>query len=321
MYAPPASPGAYAAAALNAGLSAAHQEQLVANHKEEQVSYTKYLRAQEAGKELILYGMGDDALAPLKKQYINFGDATVHSMIKHLRNKTAIRMTTSQKYDYKIKGYRKAWDPIMSITAYFTSLNRFQISLNDQGILTSVEEKIMAAGDCMWESEMFTDDQMVAWENKPTADQTWDNLQTYFMEKWLERHQYLAATAKQLHFKEAALAAQEQASAEKEGETQAMIFVLLQDQHKSQLEVMAAGNKAMMDAMMEHMNAILGNGGGRTSKRNKETSPPAANANRGGIKKQKRSSARKSFAPNATCSCSTNPTDATSWKPTRTSNG
>jgi hypothetical protein len=38
------------------------------------VSYTKYLGAQEAGKELILYGMGDDALAPLKKQYINFGE-------------------------------------------------------------------------------------------------------------------------------------------------------------------------------------------------------------------------------------------------------
>ncbi len=34
-YAPPANPGAYAVAALNAGISAAHQEQLVANHKEE----------------------------------------------------------------------------------------------------------------------------------------------------------------------------------------------------------------------------------------------------------------------------------------------
>jgi hypothetical protein len=48
------------------------------NHKEEQVSYTKYLRVQGAGKELILYSVGDDALAPLKKQYINFGDATIH---------------------------------------------------------------------------------------------------------------------------------------------------------------------------------------------------------------------------------------------------
>ncbi len=46
-----------------------------------------------------------------------------------------------------------------------------------------------------------------------------------------ERHQYSAATAKKLCFKEAALAAQEQASAEEKGEMQAMMFALLQGQH------------------------------------------------------------------------------------------
>ena len=42
-------------------------------------------------------------------------------MIKHLREKTAIKMTTSQKYDYKTEGYKKPWDPTMSITAYYPS--------------------------------------------------------------------------------------------------------------------------------------------------------------------------------------------------------
>jgi hypothetical protein len=42
-YASLANPGAYDTAALGAGNSAAQQEQLVANHKEVQVSYTKYL--------------------------------------------------------------------------------------------------------------------------------------------------------------------------------------------------------------------------------------------------------------------------------------
>jgi hypothetical protein len=37
-----------------------------------------------------------------------------------------------------------------------------------------------------WEREMFTEDQMVAWENKTAAQQTWQNLQDYFTEKWLE---------------------------------------------------------------------------------------------------------------------------------------
>jgi hypothetical protein len=46
----------------------------------------------------------------------------------------------------------------MSITAYFTGLDRFQISLTDRGILTRVEEKTMAAGAQMWESKMFMED-------------------------------------------------------------------------------------------------------------------------------------------------------------------
>jgi hypothetical protein len=87
---------------------------------------------------------------------------------------------------------------------------------------------------------------VVAWENRPAVDQTWTNLQTYFMEKWLERRQYSAARTKQSCFKEAALAAQEQAAATEEGEMQAMMFALLQEQHQSQLEVMAMANKATM---------------------------------------------------------------------------
>ena len=75
----------------------------------------------------------------------------------------------------------------MSITTYFTDLNKFQISLADHGISTSIRKKVMAAGARMWESEMLTEDQMVAWENRPAIDQKWTNLQTYFMEKWLER--------------------------------------------------------------------------------------------------------------------------------------
>jgi hypothetical protein len=94
-------------------------------HKETQTAYTKYLVAQEAGKELLLYGVGDDALVPLKKQYINFGNATIHSMILHPREKMAIKMITSQKFKYKAEGYEKQWDPTTSITAYFTGLDKF----------------------------------------------------------------------------------------------------------------------------------------------------------------------------------------------------
>jgi hypothetical protein len=80
---------------------------------------------RKQGRNFFLYGVGDDALAPLKKQYINFGDATIHSIILHLREKTAIKMTISQQFEYKAEGYGKQWDPMTSITAYFTGLDKF----------------------------------------------------------------------------------------------------------------------------------------------------------------------------------------------------
>jgi hypothetical protein len=149
--------------------------------------YTEYLSTQEAGKELLLYGIGDDALVPLKKQNINFGDATIHSMKQHLREKTAIKINNSQKFEYMSEGYGKQCNLTTSIMAYFTGLDKFRTSLADRGTATSIKEMMIAAGARMWESKMFTEDQMVGWENKTAAQQTWQNLQDNFTEKWLEQ--------------------------------------------------------------------------------------------------------------------------------------
>ena len=104
----------------------------MAQHKIKQKSYRDYLSVEEAGKELILDAVSDDAVAPLKKQFIGFGDTTVLQMIDHLRLKTAIRMTTAQKFEYKTNGYNTPWDPTTSITVYFTQLDRFRVSLGDR---------------------------------------------------------------------------------------------------------------------------------------------------------------------------------------------
>jgi hypothetical protein len=156
----PADPGTYSMQALAVGN--APQEHYVAEHKILKKSYNEYLGIKEVGKDLILYVAGNNALALLKKQYIGFGNSTVLSMIDHVHQKTAIKMTTAQKHKYKATGYNNPWDLTTSITAYFTQLDRFQVSLGDCGIATSDAEKMMAAGAQMWQREMFTEDQMVA---------------------------------------------------------------------------------------------------------------------------------------------------------------
>ncbi len=109
----------------------------------------------------------------------------------------------------------------------------------------------------MWQFEMFTEEQMVVWENRGAMVQMWAALQTYFTERWLERKQYSSMTANQSQFKEAALLAQETAAAGEEGETQALLFAMLQDQHAKQIVQMEATNKTNMDTMMEQMNALV----------------------------------------------------------------
>jgi hypothetical protein len=228
--------------------------------------YNHYLGGKEAGKVLILYAAGDDALALLKMKCNGLRDSTVLSMINHLRLKTAIKMTTVQKHKYKTTGYKIPWDPTTSITGYFTQLNWFQVSLGNCGIATCNTEKTMVAEVQIWQSKMLTEDQMVMWENKTAAQQTWAELQTYFTKKWLERKQYSTTRAKQSHFKcfkEAALLAQETAAAEDKGELQVMVFAMLQERQDRQIAAMTATNKANMDTMMERMNALVTGGGGR----------------------------------------------------------
>jgi hypothetical protein len=64
----PADPGMHSMQALAIGNAAALREQYVAEHKILMKSYSDYLGVKEAGKDLILYAAGNDALALLKKQ-------------------------------------------------------------------------------------------------------------------------------------------------------------------------------------------------------------------------------------------------------------
>ncbi len=115
--------------------------------------------------------MGDNARAPLKKQYIGFEDENVLGMINHSCTKTAIKMTTAQKHKYRMTGYyNNEWDLRTSITVYFMQLNRFQVSLKDCGIAMSNKKKVMTTGVQMGTSKMFIEEHMLAWENKPAID-------------------------------------------------------------------------------------------------------------------------------------------------------
>ena len=59
-----------------------------------------------------------------------------------------------------------------------------------------------------------------------------------------------------------------------------MMFALLQEQHRVQLEAMVTENQKSMDAMFERMNAIV-TGNSRGGPTDKENIPPVGNVNLG----------------------------------------
>ncbi len=139
--------------------------------------------------------------------------------------------------------------------------------------------------------------------------QTWAALQTYFTEKWLERKQLRhhgkaipiqGSSASQ--FKEAALQAQEAAAAKEEGETQAMLFAMLQDQHTKQITQTEATNKANMEAMMDKMNALVASNATRqTHQLDKENTPLSGNVKPPGGERVKKPRKKKTLCPNCKC--------------------
>ena len=71
----------------------------------------------------------------------------------------------------KTQGYAKPWDTSKNIITCFKELENFREKLEAIGITTSIAEMATAAVAQMYNSNHFTEEQMIAWENKPYANQ------------------------------------------------------------------------------------------------------------------------------------------------------
>ncbi len=95
--------------------------------------YTKYLGKQEAGKELLLYdGVGNDALAPLKKQYINLA-----------------MQPSTQWYSTSVRRRQSRWPPSRSLSTRLRDIGSSKIQQQASrpilAALTSFEPPLLTA--------------------------------------------------------------------------------------------------------------------------------------------------------------------------------
>ena len=177
VYAAPTDHGAYNNNSGN-NMNATQRVQEEAEHRRKNVRYEVYLGVAEACRNLIIYAVGDSAVAPLKERYVKYGRRLPQAIMKHLRDKSCVKMTTMEKDTFKRSKYLTKWDTTECITNYWKHLDELTTKLEERNIATSDEEKVMAAVSRMWELESFTDKNLIKWGKKEAADQTWANVKT-----------------------------------------------------------------------------------------------------------------------------------------------
>ena len=118
VYADPTDQGAYYPYA-GKNTNAAQREQEEAEHKRKILSYEVYLRIAEACRNLIIYAVGDGAVAPLKERDVKYGRFSPEEMMKHLREKLCVKVKTMEEDTLKKSKYITNWDTTECITNYW----------------------------------------------------------------------------------------------------------------------------------------------------------------------------------------------------------
>jgi hypothetical protein len=253
------------------------RKQQEAEHTVKRNSQAEYIAIDATLKQLILHPMGEDILAHLQERYMRFGLSTTKAMIKHLRVEMAVKMTTLDKTTYENEGYVRPWDPTTNISTYFKHINNFAHLLKEHKIDGHNDTKKMhVAMLMMWSIGVFTEDQMVNWEDKAEGDKTWATAQAYFTTKWQSRQAFtMSMNKKGLRFHDQSLGAISEEEVA-EGEDAAMLLALMQESHCSQVDQMRNSNKLAMELMMktmtEQMNMMIAS--------MKEKVPPANTRNK-----------------------------------------
>ena len=294
-YEPPEELEEYDAAAVTA--TVAQRAVIKAQHKRKYESLLTFTGVSVGAKELIIYAVGEEAVIALKARFIKYAKITPQQMIKHLRDKTCIKMTTLEKDRFKRQGYEAQWDVTKNIVLYWKALDQHTIRLASRGITTSDDEKVTAAVARMWESGFYTEEKLIEWEKKDDEEQTWAAVQTYFGGLYHDHKQYAKATAKRARMSEGMNNIEEKAKEEQAAEKDdaSMMFAMMQEQHTEQMNIMREQNEAamaqnkaalamaqtQMEKMATMMAAMSGKGGA-----DKENAPPNPRDRRKKIKRE-----------------------------------
>ena len=267
----PANPGNYpAGVAGNAAAGARARAE--AQHKEEVKEYETFQGVTQATKDIIMEAVDHEYLLEIEDEILGFLNETPISIMNHLKNRGgALDFADTKTLLAERDG---EWDASEVPQIYFNRVEKAIQGLTRAGINSDLNERRDMALFYLKATGEF-DAAVREWENKPTADKTWQNIKTFISTEYARENKQNKLTAK--NFK--ANMIQEQAEATEE------LIAALTEKHTEQMETLI---KSTTDAMKEMM-ALIKND-------KKETSGQSNDE-----KKKKREERRKKYNDAPVC--------------------
>ena len=267
----PANPGNYPAG-VAANAAAGVRARAEAQHKEEVKEYETFQGVTQATKDIIMEAVDHEYLLEIEDEILGFLNETPISIMNHLKNRGgALDFADTKTLLAERDG---EWDASEVPQIYFNRVEKAIQGLTRAGINSDLNERRDMALFYLKATGEF-DAAVREWENKPTADKTWQNIKTFISTEYARENKQNKLTAK--NFK--ANMIQEQAEATEE------LIAALTEKHTEQMETLI---KSTTEAMKEMM-ALIKND-------KKETSGQSNDE-----KKKKREERRKKYNDAPVC--------------------
>ena len=121
-------------------------------------------------KECLIKAVDEQYIEELKQDYIGYADETTKTLLAHIKT-TWCKVTTQEKQKAKAQ-IQEPWDQVMHIKSYARRLDKDQTTIREVGVRCGNPEKTQIFVEQMHECNMFTEKEMIEWEENPEENKT-----------------------------------------------------------------------------------------------------------------------------------------------------
>ena len=218
---------------------------------EEIVQHDIFEACQIYYKDAIADAYDETYFEALRDDLLGFTHLTVSDMFDHLREQ-CLAMTSKEKKQ-KLKDINLEWEPNTDIRVFLSSVQKLTEQLRDEYDLERANDMRQThVVSEFQDSEIFIEEEMMNWEEKPEAEKTYAAMVTYFIRAYYKHARYGSAKSTTSQGFESANNVTDQA---KEDLIQLMLQVL---SNQKEVTEAATADKEHVQTMSDSNGELLG---------------------------------------------------------------